>query len=148
MKKRVSFITGINHTKETYMFKKLSLILFFSLAIQGQTHAADNTNTDILNIFDQFITSGAAVSRCETPAKEILKNYIDNLQMVSVLVSKKIKDKNPEYLEENISKVMNDRSGLITKKVNQIIDDKSCKDAEIQEIIERFYKQAKWKPAH
>ena len=63
------------------MFKKYSLILFFSFAIQGQTYAADNS--DILDIFDQFITSGAAVSRCETPAKDILKHYIDNLQMVS-----------------------------------------------------------------
>ena len=126
------------------MFKKYSLILFFSFAIQGQTYAADNS--DILDIFDQFISSGAAVSRCETPAKDILKHYIDNLQMVSVLVSEKIKEKNPEYLKENISKVMNNRSDLITKEVNQIIDDKSCNDAGVQKVIERFYKQAKWKP--
>lgn len=127
------------------MFKKLSLILFFSSVIQGQAYAADNS--DILDIFDQFITSGAAVSRCETPAKEILKHYVDNLKIVSVLVSKKMKEKNPEYLKENISVVMNNRSNLITKKVNQIIDDKSCNDEGVQEIIERFYKQSKWKPA-
>ena len=126
------------------MPKYITLILLFTLAVTGRSYASDDP--DILGIFDQFITSSAAAGKCEKPTKETLSHFLANLQMVSSFSSKKLKEKYPEYSKENISKTLKRRSDLITKKVNEIIDDKGCADSEVQEIIKRFYMQSKWKP--
>lgn len=126
------------------MLKYITLILLITLAGQGPSYASNDP--DILGIFDQFITSHAAVSKCEKPTKETLKHFLANLQMVSVLSSKKLKEKYPKYSKENISKTIKSRINLITKEVNEIIDDKGCSNSEVQEILKRFYVQAKWKP--
>lgn len=126
------------------MLKNITLILLIALVGHGSSYASNDP--DILGIFDQFITSRAAVGKCEKPTKETLKHFLANLEMVSVLSSKKLKEKYPTYSKENISKAMKSRIDLITKEVNKIIDDKGCSNSEIQEIVKRFYAQAKWKP--
>ncbi len=123
---------------------KYIIILLFTLSGINPVHAADKL--DMLSIFDQFITSGAATSQCEKPSKETLTKFLANFQMVSILASKKLKEQYPKATSQNIEQAKNQRTEQITTKVEEIIGKKGCDNPDVQEIIKRFYVQAEWKP--
>ena len=123
---------------------KLIAVLFFNLTALNSAFAS--SNPDILGIFDQFVTSSAATSKCDKPSVETLTKFRANLQMVSVLASKKLKEQYPKTSKENIEKAMKKRTEQIAVKVGEIVDKNGCDNPDVQEIIKRFYVQAKWKP--
>ena len=121
-----------------------ALVIFVFIIGFKQSYAQNDP--DILQIFDQFVTSNAVTGICEKPDEETLTHFLANFQMVSVLASKKLKEIYPEYTKDNISRTMKKRSELITQKVNEIVEAKGCTDPDVKIIIKRFYVQAKWKP--
>ncbi len=124
--------------------QKYIAILLFSFTVLNPAFASNKP--DILGIFDQFITSSAATSKCDKPNQETLTKFLANLQMVSVLASKKLKEQYPKASKENIEEAMKKRTELITLKVGEVVDKNGCDNPDVQEIIKRFYVQAKWKP--
>jgi hypothetical protein len=123
---------------------KYIILLFFTLSGINPVHATDKL--DILSIFDQFVTSGAAASQCDKPSKETLTKFLANFQMVSILASKKLKEQYPKATSERIEQAKKKRTEKITTEVEEIVDKNGCDNPDVQEAIKRFYVQAEWKP--
>ncbi|MGB5396849.1 MAG: hypothetical protein WBN96_06840 [Gammaproteobacteria bacterium] len=119
----------------------------FIVILFGFNQAIAHAETDILQIFDQFVTSSAAAGKCEKPDKETLNRFLANFQMVTVLATQKLETENPDSTKQTIAMTMKARSDLIAKKVHELIEDSGCEYPGTQEVIKRFYAQAAWKPA-
>jgi len=100
----------------------------------------------ILEIFDQFALTNAAASKCTKPDNETLKHYLANFQMVSVYALMELQKQFPDRTKEQITEAMKLKSDFLSQKVNDVVRDKGCNDAGIQDLIKRFHFQAKWQP--
>ena len=120
--------------------------LFIFVIIIGFKQSYAQNDPEILQIFDQFVSSNTAVSKCEKPDKETITHFLANFQMVSDSALKRLKETYPEYTENNISRSMKKRRELITQKANELVEAKGCADPDVKLAIKRFYVQAKWKP--
>jgi len=115
------------------------------LALLSSTSFAE-AGPGILNIFDQFVVSSAAASKCAQPDKETLTAFLANFQMVSVYTSQKLQKQFPKRSKEEIAAAMKGRSQAITEKVHSMVAEKGCSDQDVQLVVKRFFVQAKWKP--
>ena len=52
----------------------------------------------------------------------------------------------PNRTKEQITDAMKKKTEILSQKVHDIIRDKGCDASHIQDLIKRFYVQAKWKP--
>jgi len=114
-------------------------VLFTSLPSHGK-------DTDILKIYNQFTAVSAASGKCLTPPKKELNLFLANYQMVTTLVYQEIRKRKPDFNKEKINKVIIRGSNKITAAVYKVIETESCDSPKIQDLIERFHLQAKWKP--
>ncbi len=121
----------------------LKTLIIFVIIIGFKQSYAQN-DPEILQIFDQFVSSNTAVSKCDKPDKETMTRFLANLQIVSDIASKRLKETYPEFTENNISRSMKKRRELITQKANELVEAKGCADPDVKLAIERFYVQAKW----
>lgn len=100
----------------------------------------------ILKIFDQFVVSSAAASKCAQPDKQTLTAFLANFQMVSVYTSQELQKQFPKRTKEEIATAMKGKSHEITEKVNALVAEKGCSDPDVQLVVKRFFVQAKWTP--
>ena len=121
-------------------------LVIFVMIIGFQQSFAQN-DPEILQIFDQFVSSNAAISQCDKPDKETITHFHANFQIITDFASKSLKETYPEYTKDNISRTMKTRRELITQKANELVEAKGCTDPDVKLAIKRFYVQAKWKPA-
>ena len=121
-----------------------NLLLCFLFLASNSVGAKDGP--DILQIYDQFTTSSAAASRCIKPDKETLNHFLANFQMVSVYASEELIKRYPDRTKEQIAGAMKKRSNSITQKIFELVREKGCDDPNIQQVVKRFYVQAKWQP--
>jgi mevalonate kinase len=101
---------------------------------------------DILQIFDAFILSSAAARKCVKPDEEVLANYLANFRMISIRAAQELQKRFPDKTKEQIGNVMKKNSELLTEKVDEVIDADGCENEKIDDLIKRFYLQAKWEP--
>ena len=120
-------------------------ILIILIAVLS-TPAFGEEGPSILKIFDQFVVSSAATSKCAQPDKETLTEFLTNFQTVSVYTSQELQKQFPNRTQQEIAAAMKGKSQAITEKVNFLVAEKGCSDPDVQVIVKRFYMQAKWKP--
>lgn len=101
---------------------------------------------DIVQMFEQFVSSSAAASRCVKPEKETLNHFLANFQMVSSHTSQELAKRYPQRTKEQIAGAMKKQSDLITQKVFELVEQKGCDHPDIQEVVKRFFVQAQWQP--
>lgn len=100
----------------------------------------------ILEIHDQFIITAAVADKCIKPDRETQTAFLANAAMVYVYAFQELKNQYPERSEAEIIVAMNGRQAQLTKKVREVVDARGCSDADIQQVIRRYFFQAKWKP--
>jgi hypothetical protein len=108
--------------------------------------ALSQEGPDIVKIFEQFVTSSAAASRCVKPEQETLNHFLANFQMVTTYASQELEKRYPQRTKEQIMGAMKVQSDAISQKVFELVKQKGCDHADIQEVVKRFYVQAKWQP--
>jgi hypothetical protein len=96
----------------------------------------------ILEIFDQFLLSHHAASKCIKPDSETLGRFLGNFQTVWMRSAEEIQKRHPEYTIEEIGKLMEARNDFQDQRVNEVIQSNGCKDARIQDLLRRFQVQA------
>ncbi|MBI5893214.1 MAG: hypothetical protein HZB79_06125 [Deltaproteobacteria bacterium] len=121
-----------------------NLLLCFLFLVINPVYAQDSP--DILQIYDQFVTSSAAASRCIKPDKETLNHFLANFQMVSIYASQELIKRYPERTKEQIASAMKNRNDAITQKIFELVREKGCDNPNIQQVVKRFFVQAKWQP--
>lgn len=100
----------------------------------------------ILKIFDQFVTSNAAASKCIKPDDDTLTKFLVNFQMISIYTSQELSKEYPTRSKEQINNAIKQKINLITEQVNKIIEEKGCDDPDVKELLKRFNVQANWQP--
>lgn len=123
--------------------KQTFLVWIFFLA-SNPSYASNSP--DILQIYDQFVISSAAASRCAKPDKETLNYFLANFQIVSTYASQELKKRYPAQAKEQIANAIKNRSDSITHKIFELVREKGCNDPDIQQVVKRFFVQAKWQP--
>lgn len=126
------------------------MILFRSLLvvalITAYYPALAQKGPDIVQIFEQFVTSSAAASKCIKPEQDTLNHFLANFMMVSIYASQELEKRYPSRTKEEIMGAMQKQSDAISQKIFGLVQQKGCDHADIQEVIKRFYVQAKWQP--
>lgn len=101
---------------------------------------------DIVQIFEQFVTSSAAASRCVKPEQDTLSHFLANFQMVTIYASQELEKRYPQRAKEQIMGAMKMQNDAISQKVFELVKQKGCDHPDIQEVVKRFYVQSKWQP--
>jgi len=101
---------------------------------------------DILEIYDQFVTSRAATAKCVSPPPESLGRFLANFKTVSGYAAQEVKNRRPQMTAKQIQTLMKGRTGAITSKVNSLVAEKGCSNPDIQQVVRRFEVQAQWVP--
>lgn len=119
----------------------ITICLSFNFA-----EAQDSPN--IFQIYDQFVTSRTAATRCAKPDSQTHKHFSANFEIVSNAVGKELSLRYPERSMAEITAVMSNRQEAVFQKVSEIVLEKGCDDPSIQQVVKRFYVQAQWQPPH
>lgn len=128
----------------TFMAQIVSLLLVTTIIGCSKTHTQDDL--DILTIFNQFVISNAAASKCENPDQKTLHVFSVNFQMIYNRASIKLEKKFPKYTKKKINEVLKNKFEITTRRTVELVRKKGCEDQNIQVVIKRFYVQAKWNP--
>jgi len=123
----------------------LRLLCFYVFFLVGSSAYAED-GIPISKIFDQFVISSAAASKCIEPKENVLNDFLVNFQIVTTYTHQHIAKKYPNFTKEKIADVIKKRNNAITQKVFSHVQEKGCKDPGIKQIVDRFYVQAKWHP--
>jgi hypothetical protein len=115
---------------------KLQAIMSLALLASGQAFAQEKP--DILQIFDQFVLTSAAASKCAKPEEKTLTSFLANFQMISIRASMALSERYPGHTKDQIAGAMKRESEMLTQKVNEAISAKGCDDASIQDLLKRF----------
>ena len=118
------------------------LVLLAAMTLSSQ--AADGP--DILKIFDAFVVSSAAASKCEKPDQETLSRFLVNYQMVTVRTRQELKRRYPDRTDAQIDNAIKQKSKAMSERVHDVIGKQGCNDNKVQDLIRRFYFHAKWDP--
>lgn len=121
-----------------------SLLVVGLLAAAQPVFAQDGP--DIVQIFEQFVTSSAAASKCIKPEQDTLNHFLANFQMVTIYASQELEKRYPQRTKEQIMSAMKMQSEAISQKVFELVKQKGCDHTDIQEVVKRFHVQAKWQP--
>ena len=127
------------------MNKSIIGCTFLLLAITNL--AISDEQIGILQIYDQFVISSAAASRCIKPDPEDFKNFMANFEMVTVRSGQELERRNPDKTKEQIASSIKERGTEITNRVFDLVKERGCEDKDVQQIVQRFYAQAKWQPS-
>lgn len=96
----------------------------------------------IFEIYDQFAITSAMSSRCIKPEKQVLDKFLDNFHIVYLVAAKELKARNPNVTDDKVDKLLTLRNDEITNFGFKTIDKKGCDDADVQQVVKRFYVQA------
>lgn len=108
--------------------------------------AVADESLGILSIYDQFITSSAAASRCIKPAPEELQKFTANLMIVGTQAGQELERRNPGITKEQVTATLNRRTSEISTQVFDMVKKRGCDDKEVQLVVKRFSAQANWQP--
>ena len=118
----------------------------FLFCLLSFAYAEDRDNLDIVKIFEQFVVSRAAASRCVTPPDETLARFQMNFTLVASHANQELQKRYPTKTKLQVAQAMEKMSDLISAKVFDLVREKGCDDPDVKVAIKRFYVQADWKP--
>jgi hypothetical protein len=108
--------------------------------------ADDEGPGDILVLFDQFVSSGAAATRCASPSDDIAVRFLSNFQWVSTHARREISRRSPEATFEQIAEALATRSQAVKARTHALVKAEGCESDTVRELMRRFIVQSTWKP--
>jgi hypothetical protein len=109
--------------------------------------AGEDSGPDILTLFDQFVSAGAAASRCASPTDYIAIRFLSNFQWVSAHATREISRRTPAASNEEVARALAHRSQEVKEKTHALVQSEGCESENVQELVRRFEVQSSWKPA-
>jgi len=91
------------------------LICFCILFINGSSAYAEG-GIPISKIFDQFVISSAAASKCIKPEEKALTDFLANFQMITTYTHQHIAKKYPSFTKDKIADVIKKEVIQLLKK--------------------------------
>ena len=109
--------------------------------------AADEGESDILVLFDQFVSAGAAASRCAAPTDYVAVRFLSNFQWVSAHATREISRRSPAASHEDVAQELARRSQRVKAQTHALVQAEGCESDTVQELVRHFVVQSEWKPA-
>lgn len=119
------------------------LLLCLPLAAPADEAAAQ---ADILTLFDEFVSAGAAASRCAAPTDEIAIHFLSNFQWVSAYATQEISRRSPQASNQEVAAALAERSQSVKRRTHELVRAEGCDSEPVQELVRRFLAQSLWKP--
>ncbi len=123
------------------LFRNGSLVAGLILVSNGAHGAA---SPGLTKIYESFVVSAIAATRCAPPDAETQKKFINNFTIVSAFARKELKARFPNSPEEVIDTALKEQANKLTKKVDEVIQSDGCKDEKIQKLLEAYRYHADW----
>lgn len=117
------------------------------LWLAAPLRAAEEGAGDILTLFDQFVSAGAAASRCASPSDDVAVHFLSNFQWVSTHATREMSRRSPTASNEEVARELAHRSQLIKEETHALVQSEGCDSPTVQELVQRFAVQSSWKPA-
>ena len=108
--------------------------------------ADDEGPGDILVLFDQFVSSGAAATRCASPSDDITVRFLSNFQWVSTHARREISRQSPDASFEEVAAQLAVRSLAVKARTHALVKAEGCDSDAVQELMRRFEVQSTWTP--
>jgi hypothetical protein len=99
----------------------------------------------VLRLFDEFVSSGAAASRCASPDDTVAARFLSNFQWVSSHATLEIGRQLPTSSRDEVSAELARRSKAVKDETHALVRAEGCEAARVQELVRRFAIQASWK---
>jgi hypothetical protein len=139
--RRVKFLSGY---RGGMLRHRLSAALLLCLA--ASLRAADEPGPDILVLFDQFVSAGAAASRCASPTDPIAVRFLSNFQWVSAHATREISRRSPQASSAEIASALARRSQTVKDETHALVRAEGCDSTLVRELVQRFVVQSTWQP--
>jgi hypothetical protein len=107
--------------------------------------AAIEDETGVLRLFDEFVSSGAAASRCAQPDDDTAAHFLSNFQWVSSHAALALKRQLPEERTGEAVAELARRSGAVKDRTHELVKSEGCGGSSVQELVRRFAIQAAWR---
>ncbi len=101
--------------------------------------------TGVLRLFDEFVSSGAAASRCAQPDDDTATHFLSNFQWVSSHAALALKRQLPEERRDEAVAQLAERSTQIKDRTHALVRSEGCGGSSVQELVRRFAIQAAWR---
>ncbi len=101
---------------------------------------------DILQIFDAFVLSSAAASKCGRPDEATLQKFLANFELVWMRAAAALEARYPDRTQEQIGRAMKAKADHLSNKVFEVVAADGCGDAKIRDLLERFKAHVLWEP--
>jgi hypothetical protein len=127
----------------------LGALLGLATAVAGPAAAAEpsiaNDEIGVLRLFDEFVSSGAAASRCASPDDMAAARFLSNFQWVSTHATREIGRQLPTSSSEEVVAELARRSKTIKDQTHALVRAEGCEAEKVQDLVKRFAIQASWK---
>jgi hypothetical protein len=117
------------------------------LLLAAPVWAAEEGEPDILMLFDQFVSAGAAASRCASPTDYVAVHFLSNFQWVSTYATREISRRSPTASNEEVAQELARRSRAVKEETHALVQAEGCDSDAVRQLIQRFVVQATWKRA-
>jgi hypothetical protein len=104
-----------------------------------------NDDIGVLRLFDEFVSSGAAASRCASPDDVAAARFLSNFQWVSAHATREIGRQMPTSSPEEVAAELARRSQEVKARAHALVKAEGCESASVQELVRRFAVQATWR---
>lgn len=122
------------------------LSAMFLAAPPASRAAEDDPPADILGLFDQFVSSGAAASRCTDPSDALTLRFLSNFQWVSMYATREISARSPDSTPQQVAEELATRSQAIKAKTHALVKEQGCESEPVRILVRRFILQTAWRP--
>jgi len=98
----------------------------------------------VLRLFDEFVSSGAAASRCAMPDDASAARFLSNFQWVSSHATREIGRQMPESRGEDVAAELARRSKAVKERTHELVRAEGCSAQPVVDLVRRFTVQANW----
>ena len=99
----------------------------------------------VLRLFDEFVSSGAAASRCAMPDDASAARFLSNFQWVSSHATLEIGRQMPASRGEDVAAELARRSKVVKDRTHALVKAEGCEAQPVVDLVRRFSVQANWK---
>lgn len=106
-----------------------------------------NDEIGVLNLFDEFVSSGAAASQCAQPDDTEAARFLSNFQWVSSHATAEIGRQMAGSNAVEVAAELARRSKDVKDKTHAMVKAQGCDAEPVRVLVRRFAAQASWKRA-
>jgi hypothetical protein len=100
---------------------------------------------DVLVLFDQFVSAGAAASQCASPNDLVAIRFLSNFQWVSTHATLEIGRRSPGISNDEVAQELARRSKTIKDETHALVKSEGCDGPGVVQLLRYFAVQSTWK---